>query len=51
MEKLLLSCQNALIFRLTLAMLLGGAALNANADWSKGFAAYERGDYATALRE
>ena len=35
------------LFRLTLIVLLGGA----NADWNKGLAAYERGDYATALRE
>ena len=51
MEKLLLSCQNALIFRLTLAVLLGGAGLGANADFDEGAAAYERGDYAAALRE
>ena len=51
MEKLLLSCQNALLFRLTLAVLLGGAGLGANADFAEGFAAYERGDYAAALRE
>ena len=38
MEKLLLSCQNALIFRLTLAVLLGGAGLGANADFDEGFA-------------
>ena len=50
MEKLLLSCQNALIFRLTLAVLLGGAGLGANADFDEGAAAYERGDYAAALR-
>ena len=49
--KKLLSCQNPLIVRLILALLLGGAGLNANADLAEGFAAYERGDYATALRE
>ena len=51
MEKLLLSCQNPLIYRLILAVLLGGAGLNANADFDEGVAAYEKGDYATALRE
>ena len=50
MEKLLLSCQNPLIFRLILAVLLGGAGLNANADFDEGVVAYGKGDYATALR-
>ena len=50
MEKLL-SCQNPLIYRLILAMLLGGVGLSANADFDEAVAAYERGDYATALRE
>ena len=44
MEKLL-SCQNPLLYRLILAVLLSGAGLNANAD----FDAYAKGDYATAL--
>ena len=39
------------IFRLILIVLLGGAGLSANADLEKGWAAYDRGDYATALRE
>ena len=51
MEKLLLSCQNPLIFRLILAVLLGSAGLNANADFDEGLVAYKKGDYATALRE
>ena len=47
------------LFRLILIVLLAGAGLvlirawlpsGANADWNKGLAAYERGDYATALR-
>lgn len=50
-EKFLLSCQNPLIFRLILVVLLAGVRLNANADFDEGVAAYERGDYATALRE
>ena len=50
MEKLLLSCQNPLIFRLILAVLLGSAGLNANADFDEGVVAYGKGDYATALR-
>ena len=59
--KKLLSCQNPLIYRLILALLLAGAGLvlipacdaelGANSAWDKGFAAYERGDYATALSE
>ena len=51
MKKLLLSCQNALLSRLILALLLAGAGLSANADFDEGVAAYEKGDYATALRE
>ena len=51
MKKLLLSCQNPLIFRLILALLLGGVGLSANADFDEGAAAYSTGDYATALRE
>ena len=46
------------LFRLTFIVLLAGAGLNACTDpdegraaYKKGFAAYERGDYATALRE
>ena len=46
------------LFRLTFIVLLAGAGLSACADFDeesaalkKGFAAYERGDYATALRE
>ena len=47
------------LFRFTLIVLLAGAGLvlirallpsGANADWNQGLAAYERGDYATALR-
>lgn len=37
--------------RLTLALLLGDAGSSADADLNKGFAAYDRGDYATTLRE
>lgn len=37
--------------RLILALLLAGAGLSANADFDEGVAAYEKGDYATALRE
>ena len=48
--KKLLSCQNPLIVRLILAVLLAGAGLNANADFNEGLAALARGDYATALR-
>ena len=51
MKKLLLSCQNPLIYRLILAVLLGGVGLSANADFDEGLAAYKKGDYATALRE
>ena len=46
------------LFRLTFIVLLAGAGLNAcddfdegRAAYKKGFAAYEKGDYATALRE
>ena len=49
------------LFRLTFIVLLAGAGLvlipacdaelGANSAWDKGFAAYEKGDYATALRE
>ena len=39
------------LFRLTFAVLLGGAGLGANSVWNKGLAAYKQGDYATALRE
>ena len=35
---------------LTLAVQLGGAGPGANSAWDKGFAAYKKGDYATALR-
>ena len=36
---------------LTLALLLGSAGLSWGADFKKGLAAYDSGDYATALRE
>jgi len=36
---------------LTLAVLLGSAGVSWSADFQKGFAAYQSGDYATALRE
>ena len=36
---------------LTLAVLLGSAGMSWSADFQKGYAAYESGDYATALRE
>jgi TPR repeat protein len=36
---------------LTLAVLLSGARTSWGADWGKGYAAYESGDFATALRE
>lgn len=36
---------------LILALLLGDAELGANSAWNKGAAAYEIGDYITALRE
>ena len=39
------------IFRLILIVLLGSAGLSARADLQKGRTAYDRGDYATALRE
>ena len=39
------------IFRLILIVLLGSAGLSARADLQKGQTAYDRGDYATALRE
>ena len=39
------------LFRLLFIVLLGGAGLSANADLERGLAAYEKGDYATALRE
>ena len=39
------------LFRLLFIVLLGGAGLSANADLEKGLAAYEKGDYTTALRE
>ena len=51
MKKLLLLCQNPLIFRLILTVLLASAGLNANADFDEGRVAYKKGDYATALRE
>ena len=35
---------------LTLAVLLGGAGPGVNSAWDKGRAAYQKGDYATALR-
>ena len=39
------------LFRLILIVLLGSAGPSAYADFNKGQAAYDRGDYATALRE
>ena len=36
---------------LTLAVLLGSAGISWSADFQKGLAAYNSGDYATALRE
>ena len=39
------------ILCLTLAVLLGSAGVSESADFQKGFDAYKRGDYATALRE
>jgi len=39
------------ILCLTLAVLLGSAGVSESADFQKGFDAYERGDYTTALRE
>jgi len=36
---------------LTLAVLLGSAGVSWSADYQKGYAAYQSGDYATALRE
>ena len=36
---------------LTLAVLLGSAGVSWSADFQKGLDAYDRGDYATALRE
>ena len=39
------------LFRLLFVVLLGSAGLSANADLEKGLAAYESGDYVTALRE
>ena len=36
---------------LTIAVLLGSAGVSWSADFQKGLAAYDRGDYATALRE
>ena len=39
------------LFRLVLIVLLGSVGLSAYADFNKGQAAYDRGDYATALRE
>jgi TPR repeat protein len=36
---------------LTLAVLLGSAGMSVSQDFQKGFDAYNRGDYATALRE
>ena len=50
-SKLALMPKRTCIFRLILAALLAGAGLGAQADFADGFAAYERGDYATALRE
>ena len=40
-----------MLFRLILIVLLGGAGLSASAEQEKGLAAYQKGDYATALRE
>ena len=39
------------ILLLTLAVLLGSAGVSVSADFQKGWDAYEKGDYATALRE
>jgi uncharacterized protein len=39
------------ILCLTVAVLFGSAGLSWSADFQKGFAAYQSGDYATALRE
>jgi hypothetical protein len=39
------------IFCLTLVILLGSVGMSASADFQKGWAAYQSGDYATALRE
>ena len=36
---------------LTIAMLIGSVGVSWSADFNKGFEAYNRGDYATALRE
>lgn len=36
---------------LTLTILLGNVGMSAGADFQKGAAAYESGDYTTALRE
>jgi len=36
---------------LTLAVLLGSVRISESADFQKGLTAYDRGDYATALRE
>jgi uncharacterized protein len=36
---------------LTIAVLLGSVGMSASADFQKGLTAYDRGDYATALRE
>ena len=36
---------------LTIAVLLGSAGMSASADFQKGVAAFQSGDYATALRE
>lgn len=39
------------IFCLTMAVILGAAGVASSADFRKGLSAYERRDYATALRE
>jgi hypothetical protein len=36
---------------LTIAVLLGSVGMSWSADFQKGFDAYDRGDYETALRE
>ena len=36
---------------LTLTLLLGSVSMSWSADFQKGLTAYDRGDYATALRE
>ena len=36
---------------LTLAVLLGSAGMSVSQDFQKGFDAWDRGDFATALRE